>query len=40
MAKQEMAPVRVKQAGMWTLNPDRKTVRLAVQRLATMPDVC
>jgi hypothetical protein len=40
MDKERMMPVKASQATMWTLNEDRKTVRLAVPplRLAGMPE--
>ncbi len=33
MDKEQMRPIRANQATMWTLNADRKTVRLAVPPL-------
>jgi len=40
MHKEQMMRVRASQATMWTLNADRKTVRLAVPplRFAGMPE--
>ena len=40
MKKTDMMPVRANQATMWTLNPDRNTVRLAAPplRLAALPE--
>jgi hypothetical protein len=40
MDKEQMMRVRASQATMWTLNADRKTVRLAVPplRFAGMPE--
>jgi hypothetical protein len=41
MDKERMMPIPAKQATMWTLSADRKTVRLAVPplRLAVMPEL-